>query len=152
MVNAYAQFISALCNTTKKKKRIMAKPQESFENQRFTMRIWLISLGLIGREFELCRKLMMKALPGNSGFRHGKPDGGVSPRRDGIHGEVISIRLTPDTLEKLTALAAKSEAETGQRTSRNMLIEQAVEAYIGTESLAVDPESVGRTKLTPEGK
>ncbi len=72
-VNAYAQFISALCNTTKKKKRIMAKPQESFENQRFTMRIWLISLGLIGREFELCRKLLCKNLTGNSAYRYEKP-------------------------------------------------------------------------------
>ena len=72
-VNAYAQFISALCGTAKKKKRVVAKPQESFENPRFSMRIWLISLGLIGKEFELCRKLLCHNLTGNSAYRYEKP-------------------------------------------------------------------------------
>jgi hypothetical protein len=35
-------------------------------------------------------------------------------------------------LEKLSILASKAEAETGQRTSRNMLIEQAIEAYVAS--------------------
>jgi len=97
------------------------------------MRIFLVSLGLIGREFDHCRKLMMRGLPGDSGHRYGKPDGETAPRqRDGRQREVISIRLTPGTLEKLSILASKAETETGQRTSRNMLIEQAVEAYVAS--------------------
>lgn len=176
-VTAYSQFICALCDTAKKKSRVVAKAQESFENPRFTMRVWLIGLGLIGKEFDLCRKLMMRGLDGNSGFRYGKPeDGAVSRKRDGIHRDVISIRLTPDTLEKLSLLAAKTERETGQRTSRNMLIEGAIEAYIREavailetlepaaapeaveEHIAPDttesetPESTERTEFTPEGE
>ena len=132
--NAYAQFISALCDTAIKKRRVSAKPQTTHENPRFTMRIFLVGLGLIGREFDHCRKLMMRGLPGNSGFRYGKPDGETAPRqRDGKQREVISIRLSPDTLEKMSILASQAEAETGQRTSRNMLIEQVIEAYIATE-------------------
>ena len=72
-VNAYAQFICALCDTAKKKSRIISKPQDSFENPRFTMRVWLIGLGLIGKDYGLCRKLMMTGLSGDSGWRYGKP-------------------------------------------------------------------------------
>jgi hypothetical protein len=138
-INAYSQFITALATTAKEKKRVTAKSQESYENPRFTMRVWLISLGLIGREFDLCRKLMMRGLPGNSGFRYGKPSGETLPRqRSGVQREVLSIRLTSDTLEKMNALAAKAEAETGQRTSRNMLIEQICEAYVAEMSASLD--------------
>lgn len=73
-VNAYTQFICAICDTAKKKKRVVAKPQQDFENPRFTMRVWLIGLGLIGKEYTLCRKLMMKGLSGDSGWRYGKPE------------------------------------------------------------------------------
>jgi len=132
-VNAYAQFVSALCETAIKKRRVSAKPQTAHDNPRFQMRIFLVSLGLIGGEFDHCRKLMMRGLPGDSGHRFGKPNGETAPRqRDGIKREVLSIRLTPDTLEKLSILASNTEAETGQRTSRNMLIEQAVEAYVAS--------------------
>jgi predicted transcriptional regulator len=140
-VNAYAQFVSALCETAIKKSRVSSKPQVTHENPRFTMRIFLVGLGLIGREFDHCRKLMMRGLEGDSGHRFGKPDGETTPRqRDGIQREVISIRLTPDTLEKLNILASKAETETGQRTSRNMLVEQTVEAYIATEFGDASPE------------
>ena len=145
-VNAYAQFISALCNTAKNKKRVVAKPQDSFENPRFSMRIWLISLGLIGREFELCRKLLMCGLSGSSGHRYGSPNKATSPRRDGIHREVISIRLTPDTLARLNAIA-----QTYEGLSRNKLIEQIVERYVDIESLAA-PEEPESTEFTSEGE
>lgn len=38
------------------------------------MRIWLIGLGMVGTEFSMARKLMMKNLKGNSGWRYGKPE------------------------------------------------------------------------------
>lgn len=148
-VNAYAQFISALCDTAKNKKRVVAKPQDSFENPRFSMRIWLISLGLVGKEFDLCRKLLMCGLSGNSGHRHGSPNNATSPRRDSIHRDAISIRLTPDTLAKLNAIA-----QTYEGLSRNKLIEQIVERFVDAESLAApeEPESTERTEFTPEGE
>ena len=71
---AYAQFITALSTTAKEKKRVTAKPQEHFENERFTMRVWLIGLGLIGQEFGQIRKLMCANLSGNSSWRYGAPE------------------------------------------------------------------------------
>ena len=71
---AYAQFISALCATTKEKKRVTAKPQENFENERFTMRVWLIGLGLVGSEYSRIRQLLTKPLSGNGAWRYGLPE------------------------------------------------------------------------------
>jgi len=66
---AYAQFITALCATAKEKKRVTAKPQENFENERFTMRVWLIGLGLVGSEYSKIRQLLTKPLSGNGAWR-----------------------------------------------------------------------------------
>jgi len=70
---AYAQFISALCATAKEKKRVTAKPQEHFENERFTLRVWLIGLGLVGSEYGHIRKLLTTPLSGNGAWRYGAP-------------------------------------------------------------------------------
>ncbi len=70
----YTQFIAALCETAKEKKRITAKaPNSGFENERFAMRVWLMGLGLIGTEYKEARKLLMCNLSGDSGWRYGKP-------------------------------------------------------------------------------
>lgn len=72
-ITAHTQFICALCKTAKEKKRIVAKARETFENEKFAMRVWLIGLGLIGEEYKLARKLYSRNLTGDSGWRHGKP-------------------------------------------------------------------------------
>ncbi len=51
-----------------------AKAKEAFENEKFAMRVWLIGLGLVGKEFGLARKLLMANLGGNSSWRYGAPD------------------------------------------------------------------------------
>jgi len=75
---AYAQFISALCETAKEKKRVTAKPQAHFENERFTLRVWLIGLGLIGGEYSRIRQLLTKPLSGNGAWRYGVPERAVA--------------------------------------------------------------------------
>lgn len=72
-VYAYARFITVLCKTAKEKKRITAKPRDSFENERFAMRVWLIGLGLSGEEYKLTRKLILQNLSGNAAWRYGAP-------------------------------------------------------------------------------
>jgi hypothetical protein len=73
-IEAYAQFIAALCATAKAKTRVTAKTQEFHENEKFSMRIFCIGLGLIGKEYSVVRKLMSKNLSGNSAFRYGPPE------------------------------------------------------------------------------
>jgi len=144
----YTKFITALCETAKRKKRVTARANGDFENPRFSMRTWLTALGMAGRGYSQIRRLLTSNLPGNGAYRYGKPDNGVIPRkRENIHREVVSIRLTPDTIEKLNTLAAKMEAETGQRISKNMLIEQAAEAFVTAHvaESAPETETVGDT-------
>jgi hypothetical protein len=73
-INAYAQFICQLCKTAKAKKRVTAKLQEAFENEKFTMRVWLIGLGMVGAEFATARRLLCEKLSGNSSWRFSKPE------------------------------------------------------------------------------
>jgi len=62
-IQAYSQLIAALCVTAKKKVRVVARPQEVFENEKFAMRVFGIGLGLVGSEYALCRKFMSRNLP-----------------------------------------------------------------------------------------
>jgi hypothetical protein len=67
-VAAYAAFVSLLCKTAKKKKRVTAKEREEITNPRFSFRVWLLSLGMIGDEYKTARKILLRNLPGNSSF------------------------------------------------------------------------------------
>jgi len=71
---AYTQFVVALCDTAKEKKRVTARPQETYENEKFALRVWMIGLGLKGADYSATRKLMLKNLSGDSSWRYGKPE------------------------------------------------------------------------------
>lgn len=73
-IDAYAQLIAALCRTAKEKKRVSAKAPKAFDNERFSMRVWLISLGMVGESYKQARKLLMAPLSGNAAWRYGKPE------------------------------------------------------------------------------
>lgn len=68
--DAYARFIVALCQMAKTQKRITAKEKES-ENDKFTMRLFLIRLGFIGPEYKTARTILLKKLTGNGSFKNG---------------------------------------------------------------------------------
>ena len=68
---SYTQFIAALCKTAMAKKRVTAKERGLTGNPKYTMRCWLLSLGLIGDEFKNARKLLLAKLDGNSSFKNG---------------------------------------------------------------------------------
>ena len=73
-VNAYSQLIAALCMTAKEKKRVTAKAQVGYENEKFSMRVWLIGLGCVGSEYKYLRRIMGEFLGGNSAWRYGAPE------------------------------------------------------------------------------
>ena len=72
-IHAYTQLITVLCNTAKEKKRVNAKNQDNYDNKKFAMRVWLISLGCTGADYKYLRRIMGENLSGNSAFRYGKP-------------------------------------------------------------------------------
>jgi len=70
--HAYAQFVACLIETAKRKKRVTAQPIIT-DNARFSMRVWCISLGMVGPAYSLSRQLLYKNLAGDSGWRFGPP-------------------------------------------------------------------------------
>lgn len=69
---AYSQLVSALIKMASESQRI--NPEEKpVENEKFTMRIFTVRLGLKGDECKLIRKLLLQNLSGNSAWRSGTP-------------------------------------------------------------------------------
>ncbi|HPD88438.1 MAG TPA: virulence protein [Oscillospiraceae bacterium] len=73
-VHAYTTLISKLCETAKEKQRVSVKERE-VDNPKYAMRCWLLSLGFIGDEYKVSRKILLKNLPGSSAFK--TPKGGT---------------------------------------------------------------------------
>ena len=71
-VKAYTEFIAAICQMSKKQKRISAT-ERSTDNEKFTFRIFLIRLGFIGDEYKTTRRILLQNLSGNSAWRNGAP-------------------------------------------------------------------------------
>lgn len=65
---AYCTFISMLCKFAKNQKRINNKP-ETTDNPKYTMRCYLLRLGMIGTEYKAVRKVLLRNLSGSSAFR-----------------------------------------------------------------------------------
>lgn len=66
--DAYCTFISMLCEFAKNQSRINRKPDTS-DNPKYTMRCFLIRLGMVGAEFKAARKVILRNFTGNSAFR-----------------------------------------------------------------------------------
>lgn len=66
--DAYCTFISMLCEFAKNQKRINNKPDTS-DNPKYTMRCYLLRLGMIGAEYKSTRKVLLRNLSGSSAFR-----------------------------------------------------------------------------------
>jgi len=72
-VDAYNRLVHALCNMAKKQKRVTAKEQET-ENDKFSMRLFLVRLGFVGPEYAVARRILLRNLTGNSSWKNGKPE------------------------------------------------------------------------------
>ena len=71
--DAYCTFISMLCEFAKNQKRINNKP-ETTDNPKYTMRCYLLRLGMIGAEYKSARKALLRNLSGSSAFRKAAND------------------------------------------------------------------------------
>ena len=72
-IKAYTQFIELLDQSTKELKHASAKVSIT-DNPKFTFRVFLIRLGMVGDEYKTARKILLKNLEGNAAFRYGKPE------------------------------------------------------------------------------
>ncbi len=72
VLEAYTQFIELLDQSAKELKHASAKVSVT-DNPKFTFRVFLIRLGMVGDEYKTARKILLKNLEGNAAFRYGKP-------------------------------------------------------------------------------
>jgi len=69
-VKAYCQLATALCQMARTQKRVTAKEKDT-QNDKFTLRLFLIRLGFIGDEYKTARKILLGSLTGNSSWKSG---------------------------------------------------------------------------------
>ena len=67
-IQAYIHLASLMVQTAEGHKRISAKPAAT-DNEKFTFRVFLISLGMKGDTYKEARKVLLKNLDGNGAFR-----------------------------------------------------------------------------------
>lgn len=65
---AYMQLVSGIAKRAKMLTRVTATESPS-DNDKFTMRLFLVSLNFKGAEYAFARKLLLRNLSGNSGWR-----------------------------------------------------------------------------------
>ncbi len=72
--DAYSRLVTAICKMAKEQKRVTAT-EKPIENEKFTMRLFLIRLGFIGDEYKTARKIPLRNLSGNASWKSGhKPE------------------------------------------------------------------------------
>ncbi len=68
-VEAATQLLALVnLNARRSKQNISAKVKAT-DNEKYTFRTWLLRLGMIGDDYKLARKVLLKNLSGNSAFR-----------------------------------------------------------------------------------
>ena len=67
-LQAYTQFIEALCKMSANQKRVRAR-EKAVDNEKYAFRCFLLRLGFIGDEYKQTRKILLKNFEGSSAFR-----------------------------------------------------------------------------------
>jgi hypothetical protein len=71
---AYATFISQLCKTAIAKTRVTATARVIEGSEKYAMRCFMLSLGMIGPEFQNSRRTILAKFEGDSSWKNGKPE------------------------------------------------------------------------------
>ncbi len=103
--DAYSRLIAAICKMAKERKRVVAKESDT-ENDKFTLRLFLVQLGFIGDKYKTARKILLKNLTGNSSWKSGH-----APERPAADTE---SGMAPDPQTYNTPEEETVTAETGR--------------------------------------
>ncbi len=71
-IKSYIQLCLAIAHQALRQKKATPRTTAS-TNEKYTFRVWLLRLGLIGEEFATARHHLLKHLEGDIAFRHGRP-------------------------------------------------------------------------------
>lgn len=67
-IRAYTELVTKLCEMASRQKRIGTV--KNTDNEKYTFRCFLLRLGMIGTEYKITRRILLRNLTGNSAFRH----------------------------------------------------------------------------------
>lgn len=71
-IKTYIQLCLAMTNQAMTQHGASARKTVS-TNEKYTMRTWLLRMGMIGEEFETARKFLLEKLSGDIAFKNGRP-------------------------------------------------------------------------------
>lgn len=110
-IKGWVQFCLAV---SKKARMSKASQWEKIntDNPKYTMRVWLLSLGLIGPEFGSCRHHMLKNLAGNGAWRNG---GTQRANRDPEPEDCGMVEMEPETATSRAETHRPPRRRRGQR-------------------------------------
>jgi hypothetical protein len=67
-LQAFTKLAAAMNKTAQTQKRVQAKETDD-SNEKYSLRVWLVRMGMNGSEYKAERKILMKNLTGHSAFR-----------------------------------------------------------------------------------
>ena len=67
-IRAYTELVTKLCEMASRQKR--TGTVKKTDNEKYTFRCFLLRLGMIGTEYKITRRILLRNLTGNSAFRH----------------------------------------------------------------------------------
>ncbi|MGX7140015.1 hypothetical protein ACWOBX_00855 [Facklamia languida] len=73
-IQASSLLITKMIDYVKRREWISNKPTQT-DNDKYSFRVFLLSIGLIGPSYKEMRKILLKDLTGNTAFRHPKGSG-----------------------------------------------------------------------------
>ena len=92
-VTAYTHFLTLLADMAKRQSRVLAV-ERPVENQKYAFRCFLLRLGMIGEEYALTRRILLRNLTGNGSLKRGE----VKPRKHQADaGETSAEALVEET-------------------------------------------------------
>jgi len=132
---AYATFISQLCATALKKTRVTASARDIEGSEKYAMRCFMLSIGMIGPQYQNSRRTILAKFEGDSSWKYGKPEktaaadegGGEVPEEitaaDDNNGDVPEEITAADDnsgeTPEVTALAIRPKRATPFERTRN---------------------------------
>ena len=107
-MNAYMQLVSGIAKRAKMLTRVTATESPS-DNDKFTMRLFLVSLNFKGAEYAFARKFFLRNLSGNSGWRTEEAKARHDARKVRTEIEAPEVTIGHATIEGGEADAGISE-------------------------------------------
>ena len=107
-MNAYMQLVSGIAKRAKMLTRVTATESPS-DNDKFTMRLFLVSLNFKGPEYAFARKFFLRNLSGNSGWRTEEAKARHDARKVRTEIEALEVTIGHATIEGGEADAGISE-------------------------------------------